>query len=94
MLVAELRLRIGRLTPLINPWGFAKMVRRATGIRRIHAHQMRHTYACQMLEAGVSLAAVQQLLGHSTVVMTERYALISDEMVRRKVERAVAGARL
>jgi site-specific recombinase XerD len=43
-----------------------------------------------MLEAGVSLAAVQQLLGHSTVVMTQRYARISDESVKREVERAVA----
>ncbi len=89
-LLAELRFRLGRLMPLINPWGFAKMVRRYTGIRRFHAHQMRHTFACRMLEAGVSLAAVQQLLGHSTVVMTQRYARISDEMVRREVERAVA----
>ena len=93
-LLAELRFRVGRLMPLINPWGFAKMVRRFTGIERFHAHQMRHTYACRMLEAGVSLAAVQQLLGHSTVVMTQRYARISDEMVRREVERAVASGRL
>jgi len=90
VLATELRFRIGRLMPLINPWGFAKMVRRATGISRFHAHQMRHTYACRMLEAGVSLAAVQQLLGHSTVVMTQRYARISDESVKREVERAVA----
>jgi integrase len=93
-LLAELRFRVGRLMPLINPWGFAKMVRRYTGITRFHAHQMRHTYACRMLEAGVSLAAVQQLLGHSTVVMTQRYARISDEMVRREVERAVSSGRL
>ena len=93
-LLAELRFRVGRLMPLINPWGFAKMVRRFTGIERFHAHQMRHTYACRMLEAGVSLAALQQLLGHSTVVMTQRYARISDEMVRREVERAVASGRL
>ena len=89
-LLGELRFRLGRLMPLINPWGFAKMVRRFTGIGRFHAHQMRHTYACRMLEAGVSLAAVQQLLGHSTVVMTQRYARISDEIVKREVDRAVS----
>jgi integrase len=93
-LLAELKFRVGRLSPLINPWGFAKMVRRFTGIERFHAHQMRHTYACTLLEAGVSLAAVQQLLGHSTVVMTQRYARISDEMVQREFERAVSGGRL
>jgi integrase len=93
-LLAELRFKVGLLSPLGDPWGFAKMVRRYTGITRFHAHQMRHTYACRMLEAGVSLAAVQQLLGHSTVVMTQRYARISDEMVRREVERAVSSGRL
>jgi len=90
-LLSELRFRVGRLMPLVDGWSFARMVRRFTGIERFHAHQMRHTFACQMLEAGVSLAAVQQLLGHSTVVMTQRYARISDEMVRREVERAVGG---
>ena len=43
---------------------------------------------------GVSLAAVQQLLGHSTVVMTQRYARIDDAMVKREVERAVSSGRL
>jgi integrase len=93
-LLTELKLHVGRLMPLINPWGFAKMVRRFTGIKRFHAHQMRHTYACKLLEAGVSLAAVQQLLGHSTVVMTQRYARISDEMVQREFERAISSGRL
>ncbi len=90
-LLAELRFRVGRLMPLVDGWSFARLVRRLTGIERFHAHQMRHTYACRMLEAGVSLAAVQQLLGHSTVIMTQRYARLSDEMVRREVERAVSG---
>jgi integrase len=93
-LLAELRLHVGRLMPLINPWGFAKMVRRSTGIERFHAHQMRHTYACQMQEAGVSLGALQQLLGHSTVVMTQRYARLGDDAVRLEVERAVSRGRL
>ena len=93
-LLAELRFRVGRLSPLINPWGFAKMVRRYTGIETFHAHRMRHTYASRMVEAGVSLAALQQLLGHSTVVMTQRYARIDDEMVRNEVERAYSAGRL
>jgi site-specific recombinase XerD len=50
-------------------------------------------FRCRTLEAGVSLAALQQLLGHSTFTMTRRYARISDEMVQREVERAIFGAR-
>ena len=55
------------------------MVRRYTGVTRFHADQMWHTCACRMREVGVSLAAVEQLFGHSTVAMTQRYVRISDE---------------
>lgn len=40
---------------------------------RIVPHQMRHTYASEMLRAGVGFPAVMKLLGHTSPEMTMRY---------------------
>ena len=42
-------------------------------VRGAHAHRFRHTFACEMLTAGVSLTIVAKLLGHSSEAITERH---------------------
>ncbi len=49
-------------------------VARLAGLRRIKWHELRHSFATQVAGAGVSLRQLQVWLGHSTIVMTERYA--------------------
>ena len=36
-------------------------------------HTLRHTFASRLVERGVDIVTVQQLLGHSTVTVTMRY---------------------
>lgn len=55
-------------------------------------HQLRHTLACQWIERGGSVAALQQILGHASVVTTQRYARLSDEAVMREAERLATRA--
>ena len=93
-LLREVRQRVGRLVPYAigSPGSFAVRVRKLTGIEGFHVHQMRHTFACQWLERGGSLAALQQVLGHASIVTTQRYAKLTDEAVMREAGR-IAGAR-
>jgi integrase len=39
----------------------------------LHWHDLRHEYACRLAERGVPLTKIQYLLGHASVVTTERY---------------------
>lgn len=47
---------------------------RRAGLRRIKWHELRHSFASQLVSAGVPLKQVQEWLGHSTIHMTMRYA--------------------
>ena len=51
---------------------------------RIVPHQLRHTYATEMLRAGVSLPALMKLLGHRTANMTLRYVQITQLDLQRE----------
>lgn len=42
--------------------------------RRLTLHKLRHGYATALLEAGVPIHEIKELLGHSSVATTERYA--------------------
>ena len=52
--------------------GFALACRKA-GISGVTWHTLRHTFASRLLDRGVDIVTVQQLLGHSTVTVTMRY---------------------
>ena len=59
---------------------------RRAEIEDFRVHDLRHTCAAWLVSAGVPLTAVRDLLGHTTVKMTERYAHLAPENVRAAVD--------
>ena len=59
---------------------------KAAQITDLHFHDLRHTFATRLVQAGVDLYKVQRLLGHKSPSMTQRYAHHYPESLRDGVE--------
>jgi site-specific recombinase XerD len=55
---------------------------------RVHAHQLRHARAMQMLRAGVPLPHIKEFLGHANIATTNIYASADNQMVREAIQKA------
>jgi integrase len=56
------------------------------GLRNIGWHCLRHTFASHLAQAGANLIAVQNLLGHSDIHTTMRYAHINSGVLREAID--------
>ena len=52
-------------------------------------HRLRHTFASEMLNAGMRLECLQQLLGHTNIEVTRQYARLTDKTREEEYFRAM-----
>ncbi len=67
---------------------FIPAVKKA-GLEGICWHTLRHTFASRLVMKGVDLRTVQELMGHKTIAMTQRYAHLSPRHLLDAVNRLV-----
>jgi integrase len=64
--------------------------RQTTGVKIANPHRFRHTFASDMVRAGVSLPALMQLMGHAQIQTTLIYMQVTPLEVYQQYARAVA----
>jgi integrase len=64
--------------------------RRTTGIQLANPHRFRHTFASDMVRAGISLPGLMQLMGHADIQTTLHYVKVSPQDVYLQYARAAA----
>jgi integrase len=65
-----------QLSGLFCPWN---RIRRRAGLADVRLHDLRHSFASFLVNQGVSLYVVQNLLGHTQARMTQRYAHLASQ---------------
>ncbi|MEX2365183.1 MAG: site-specific integrase, partial [Pseudohongiellaceae bacterium] len=75
-----------RFDNIQNAW---QQLLKKAGIDNFRFHDIRHTFASKLVMAGVDLYTVKELMGHSTIQMTEKYAHLAPEHKVSAVERLI-----
>lgn len=55
----------------------------------INLHALRHTYATSLLNAGLSITSLKEILGHKTITMTLLYAKVTQGKLKAEYEQAL-----
>lgn len=78
----------GRLTPTSVRTFLARAIAQASLRAKISPHALRHSFATHLLNRGMDLRAIQELLGHASLSTTQRYTHLDLEQLAKTYEGA------
>ncbi len=79
--------RTGQPITRVVVWQVVKRHAARVGLKDIHPHTLRHSFATQMLAGGADLRVVQELLGHSNINTTQVYTHVDRSRLKEVVNR-------
>ena len=82
--------RTGTHIERCNLGNLLEKVGEAAGVTGVHPHKFRHTYAINFLRNGGNVFLLQELLGHASLDMVERYARIAERDINTAAQFSVA----
>jgi len=71
--------RTGRPLERVAVWQIVRRQANAAGLKKVHPHMLRHSFATHLLLGGADLRIVQELLGHADITTTQIYTHLDSE---------------
>ncbi len=75
--------RTGRPLERVAVWQIVKRHARSAGLRDVHPHTLRHSFATHLLAGGADLRTVQELLGHADIATTQIYTHVDRSHLKK-----------
>ena len=77
----------GRPLERVAVWQIVRRLAHKAGLRNVHPHMLRHSFATHLLIGGADLRVVQELLGHSDIATTQIYTHVDRSRLREVVRK-------